>query len=528
MKLLKVTVTFVVLGLIIFLAVSCSSSSGSTTTTKTQVATAQKGSISVLVTGTGNLALSTTKNLAFEMAGTVQEVLVNTGDSVKEGQELAKLDTSVWGAQVKTLSKALTTAQRNLTSTESDLTKAQRDVSSKEMAVQQAQLDLKSAQNAVGEIAEVKEAQDAINSVQNNLNVAQANLQSSAAAGMDTAYWRTLVSQLQATLAADQKDLQDILSGTSITVSNDVELQVAQAQLKVQQSQKALEDAQLAVDDANTAVANAQLDVNDAQQAVTDAQSDLDEAKALSPVIKAPFAGFITKVNVNGGDEIQKGTVAMQIADPNQFEANMLITEQDIASLTLGGDATVSLDAFSGLNFPAKITAIAPTATISQGVVNYQVTVDLTSLQPVSANQTATAQTSSTATAYSTQGVPATSGVSTVPSGTAGNAGSSQNMPLKDGMSATVNIVVQQKVDILMIPNRAITRQGQNTTVQVVKGTTTETRTVKTGISDSTNTEITNGLSEGEQVLIKSSTSSTSSSSQSSNSRIGIPGIGGP
>jgi hypothetical protein len=80
----------------------------------------------------------------------------------------------------------------------------------------------------------------------------------------------------------------------------------------------------------------------------------------------------------------------MQLADPDQFEANIFVTELDVFSIKIGGDATVSIDALSGLSFPAKITAIAPLATVSQGVVSYEVTVELTSLQPSIGMQSAT------------------------------------------------------------------------------------------------------------------------------------------
>jgi multidrug resistance efflux pump len=112
------------------------------------------------------------------------------------------------------------------------------------------------------------------------------------------------------------------------------------------------------------------LDVNDADTAVADAQSALDDAKDLSPIITAPFDGFISSIKVAGGDEIQKGTIAMVIADPNQFSAKILVTEDDIFSVKLGGDATVSLTALSGTP-SAKVTKISPTATVSSGVVNY-------------------------------------------------------------------------------------------------------------------------------------------------------------
>jgi len=53
-----------------------------------------------------------------------------------------------------------------------------------------------------------------------------------------------------------------------------------------------------------------------------------------------------------------------------------------------------------------------------------------------------------------------------------------------------------------------------------------ETRSVKTGITDATNTEVIEGLREGEQVQIKSTTS-TSSTSSGLGGPGGGPGMGG-
>jgi hypothetical protein len=69
------------------------------------------------------------------------------------------------------------------------------------------------------------------------------------------------------------------------------------------------------------------------------------------------------------------------------------------------------------------------------------------------------------------------------------------------------------------VSNRAITRQGRNSTVQVLKGTTTEAVTVTTGIADSTNTEVVSGLSAGDQVLLPTSTTSTTRTTQTSTTK---------
>ena len=115
--------------------------------------------------------------------------------------------------------------------------------------------------------------------------------------------------------------------------------------------------------------------VEDAQKAVEDAQKSLDEAMDASPEVTAPFAGFITMVNVEGGDEVLKGTVAVQLADPEKFEADILVSEMDILQVKMGGEARVQVDAMQGMSLPARITHISPTATIQSGVGNYKVQV---------------------------------------------------------------------------------------------------------------------------------------------------------
>jgi HlyD family secretion protein len=562
MKLRKIAVTIFILCAVLAIIPGCSSKT--TSTVKTQVVNVQKGTLSESITGTGNLALSRTEDLAFEVAGYVAEVLVSEGESVKEGQELAKLDTSEWETELKTLKKTLETAQRNLSTKtsalttaerlvitrESALTKAERLVTTREFAVSQAQLDVQTAAYNLSQIADVKQAQKEVDNAEYALKFARSVLTGELGGGVDlsTTYWTQLAANAQDELVIAKENLKDLLNGAVATTSEEVALQVATKQLAVEKADMALEDAktavedarsavndaQLAVDDAKSAVDDAGLDVADAEQSVADARSKLDEAQSKSPIITAPFDSFITSIKVTGGDEVYKGTIAMQIADPNQFAAKILVTEEDIFSVKLGQAATVSLTALSDLTFPATITRISPTATVSSGVVNYSVSVNITSLQPVTAVQTTSSQPaapsanvtapSGTASSNSLPGVARTAAATSTTSSVSGN------VTLKDGLSATVSIISQQKNNILIIPSKAITRQGGSSTVQVVKGTGTETRTVTTGMTDGTSTEITSGLAEGEQVVIKTtSTSSTSSTTKTTTAASGIQGLtGGP
>jgi RND family efflux transporter MFP subunit len=180
--------------------------------------------------------------------------------------------------------------------------------------------------------------------------------------------------------------------------------------------------------------------------------------------------------------------VAVRIVDPTKFQANFMVSEMDIFKLKLGQAATVQVNAMPSLNLPAKLFFISPTATITSGVVNYQVQVEL-------------------------QSVP-------------------KDVQLRDGLTVTVSIPVQEKDNVLLVPNAAITSQGGSSYVQVVSPSgTIEQRLIQTGITDYQNTEVTKGLSEGEKVVVPQGTATTTTQttqqSRPAGGMIRIPGLGG-
>jgi HlyD family secretion protein len=495
MKLFKLGFITLILGSIVLLSISCSSAGSATTSTATQIGTVKQGTILTSVIGTGNLALEYKSELSFGQTGLVSqattvkvaEVDVVEGQTVEKDQVLVKADTADWQTKV---------------------TSAQHDLDSSKSSLLQAQANLESAQYNLSAQTDVKAIQDKIDTV--NVKITQAKVMIDDARHLSDAdgvkYWNNEIARLQSDINTYNQQLTELLadpahSGAATSV----------ADIKAKQR---------SVDQAQASLVLAQNKVDDSQKA-------LDDAKNSPQEITAPFKGLITKVSVNAGDIVSRSTNLVEIAQPDKFVANILVTERDVMSLNLQGDATVAFDALSGLNFPAKITKIAPLATISQGVVNYNVTVELTSTTPIfnrpSVSTSKPAQSTGAGSASSSTPSPSsmTTQPGTIPStnppsgsalnGTSGAPSSSRISTLKDGLSATVTIVIQKKDNVLIVPSRAITRQNGNSTVQVVKGTTTETRTIQTGLSDSSNTEITSGLTEGEQVLVKTGTASSSS-----------------
>jgi len=569
-------IVFIIVGLALP-SLGCGSEPDEAGPAETQIATVERGDLTVEITAAGNLALSRTEDLSIDLfyqEGTVEEVLVEEGDIVEEGQALVKLDTEEWEDNLDELQDKLTEAERALTAKkralvqaerkvidlerevvdkEDDVTKAERQVTAKEIAVSQAQLNLDTAEYDLSEIDEVKEAQDAVDEAEDNLRLIRMVQRGELGGGLqgNFAYWNELEVRAEEELAEAQEELQEILNDLSTRISDDVALDVAEKQLQVKQKQLALEDAQIAVDDAEKAVADArytledaqldvedarhdvgdaQLDVEDAQKALGDTQEELEKANSKSPIIVAPFDGFITKVNVEGGDEVLSGTVAVQLANPNKFEAEIMVSEMDISQIKEGGEAWVQVDALSGLTLPAEVTHISPTATISQGVVNYKVKVEVASPEEMMQEQQAAQQEAAKriqegelperlqqaieeGRITQEQAEEMINQMQQLPGAQQWQLSSAipEDFQLREGLTVTVTIVVAERSDVLLVPNAAITTQGGQSYVQVVSSSgDTEQRTIRTGISDWQYTEVTEGLSEGEQVIVPQGTTVTS------------------
>lgn len=606
---LKVLVSMIVLSTILLPVTGCNQSEDEEESEATQIASVQRGSLTVDITAAGNLALSQTEDLAIDLfyqKGTIEEVLVEAGDTVTAGQVLVKLDRDEWDDNVKILQEQLTAAERMVTTKERALTTAERLISTKErslaaaesqvtvkeLALQQSEINLQTAEYYLNNIEEVREVQEKIDEANYQLEHIEFMLidaQSPGANANDYQYWVNEKSRVRGNLTEAQQEMNDILSGASLNIATTVAIEVANKQLAVETAQRnlddatqAITDAQVDVDDAELALeyarfdsTDAKVDVEDAKQDALDAREALDEALDTSPEIVAPFNGFITKVNVDGGDEVVNGTVAVQIADPNKFEADILVSEMDIIQLEIGDGAMVEVDALQGISLPATVTRIAPTATIQSGVVNYSVKVEIQSMEAIAEQaqdrrqqfmqdlasgeipeifqqaidegrmteeqvremmeRWASGDFSPPEGFEPPEGFTPQEGME-FPSGMGNAFGqestSSQvtlavpeNFQLREGLTVTVTIIVEERTDTLMVPNAAVSTEGLQSYVEVVTASgETEKRAVLTGISDWQFTEITDGLEEGEEVIVPEGTVVTTTEDR----RGGFMMFGGP
>lgn len=360
-----------------------------------------------------------------------------------------------------------------------------------------------------------------------------------------------------------------------------LESSLAQAAISVKQAQMNLENAEEPkTDSSGTQVISTpdplnieikELQLQNAKADLVEAQKKLDKA-----TITSPMAGLVTDVNVVVGDQVSANAVGVRVIDPVNFQTEVLVNETEIYQLSIGTPATVQAVALASYTFPAKISLIAETPTISSNVVNYKVTVqmdpvDAAAIQSLSVGQMTPGTTSSRTrppgswgpasgtqaasdnrtfsrqpfpgqqsdnrTAYDnrTSGRRPFAGQAPVAGGQnqqvrAGAPSLPQDFRLREGLTVTVSIITEQRSDILLVPNKAITSRSGKYYVQMVSAGKTTEKMIQAGITDGQNTEVISGLIEGDQVSTATNitTPTTTTGNQQQRGQPGIPGVGFP
>jgi HlyD family secretion protein len=482
-----------------------------TTQTAVQTATVQRGSLAATLSSSGNVRSGQSATIAWQTSGKVGEVTLKPGDRVEESQILAALDPNTPSTEMIQARKDLITAQQTLddllnstlqqAQTLQAVVDAQEALSSLKLTtaeeVSQAQLALAQAQDALADAQKNRNKMNyphstdalVIEQAETNYLLAKAAYKEALLEYNDWAKRKLThpdrVRALNNLLAAKQKmELTLALYNWYLLGYSDIEIAQAEAQLAV--AQVNLEKAQAEWEAVNTGtneatIALAQATLADAQRAyerlkdgpdeteIAAAQAAIDVAQAVLDRMQllAPFAGTITEVKVKTGDLVSSGNTAFRIDDLANLSIDLQISEVDLASLRVGQPATLEFDAIIDKVYTGEVTEIGMIGTVSQGVVNYPVTVRITDA----------------------------------------------DQAVRPGMTASVTIVVDQVADVLLVPNKALRTSGGQRTVTVLFEGQQITLPVKVGLTgDSMSEVISDQLREGDVVVIAGSTSSTTSS----------------
>ena len=199
-------------------------------------------------------------------------------------------------------------------------------------------------------------------------------------------------------------------------------------------------------------------DMNDAESRLELATQDLADAKLAleNSVLVSPISGTVLTVNVEAGDEIQRGTVIAEIADTSVIAVEATVDEEDILSIQVGLPASVSLDAVASRAFAGTVTSIGQAEQTQQGAVSFPVVVTLDN--------------------------------------TAG-------LNLVEGLTASAQVINSQVTDVLMVPVAAVTGSIFEPAVERMTYDGVESVPVQLGSSNGTFVEIVSGLQENDTVV---------------------------
>jgi macrolide-specific efflux system membrane fusion protein len=269
-------------------------------------------------------------------------------------------------------------------------------------------------------------------------------------------------------LAVYVKPNQTVARGQALAKLNDSNqlAELAAANASVNAAQQALAQARATGTPAQVAAAYAQ--VLNAQATVIRAQHDW-----VATTLTAPEAGTVLGVNGQVGDGVVAGSTGplvpgagnvgsagggfIVIGSGSSFVLWAPFSQTDDVHLLLGQTGTVTVDALPGLSFPSKVTLIETSATQVNGVPEYYAESTLTTT----------------------------------------------DLRLRNGQTATVNVVVQSVSNVLCVPTQALfTNAGGALQVDVWYQDAPVATTVTTGLSGSTLTQITSGLQAGQQVML--------------------------
>jgi HlyD family secretion protein len=189
----------------------------------------------------------------------------------------------------------------------------------------------------------------------------------------------------------------------------------------------------------------------------------------MESIIRSPAAGIVLEREVDPGDPVvpltsfQEGTVMATVADMSDLIFEGTVDEIDVGKLQVGVTARLNIGALPGRPVTGYLSRIAPQAQEEEGARLFEVEIELHEVEDA-------------------------------------------DLVLRAGYSATADLIIREKTDILTVPERLVLFEddGAKAFVEIpskLPGTEPEKIEIATGLSDGLNIEIARGLSEGDEII---------------------------
>lgn len=408
-----------------------------------QLAEASLGDLTATIGATGIVRSNQTVVLTWQTSGVVEEVYVDIGEHVEKDEVLASLVETSLPQNVILARADLINARKSLDDLlHSEVAKIQaaQAVSNAQKALIEAERLLDKYEGANYEY-KLERAEDRVKDALEELEQAKKDL---------APYQNRPEEDATRQYYEDQLEIAQRNYDEAVRQLEELKLEKQQAEERVQLARAQLEDAQRQYERVKDGA-----DPNDIaalEARIAAAQATLNLARLV-----APFAGTITDVQIQAGDQVAPGKVAFQIDDLSRLWVDVRVSEVDINRVKVGQNTLLTFDAILGKEYQGRVSQVARVGTPSQGVVDFIVTIELLD--------------------------------------------GDENV--KPGMTAAVSIVVDQLEDVLLVPNRAVRIKDGQRVVYILQGGQLAAVRITLGATSDTYSQVLNGeLKPGDQIVL--------------------------
>ena len=458
--------------------------------------TVEKGNIVSSVDIPGTVSSSNSVGLSFQESGQISKIYVKEGDSVNQGDALARLDDSAQqtalsqqqatlanaqanyqklldGAtaqNVKTSQDAVNSAQQNLTNTYSGAMNTLNNASTaiynaynvsvtiqnnyfttqdpQGIAVSGAKADIntnmQSMQSSLSTATKSMAPADidaTITQMISSLNNVYTDVDTIRTQCDQGIYFYKVATADKATLDGQKTAINTSLTGVTSLQQNIASLKLALQTVQDQLNVTTAPPTQANIDAAKAQIASAQAQINNAQLMINNA------------TITAPFSGIVRNIVGQVGMVVPPNVPVLSIINNGIMKIDAYASENDVPEIQENATSNVVLDSYGyNVKFPAKVTAVDTAETTVNGSPAYHVTLYFT--QPDSR--------------------------------------------ILAGMTGNVFVATAEHDNVIEIPSRLVLTNGDNNFVRLQNG---KMQQITLGITGDNNmVEVVSGLNVGEKL----------------------------
>ncbi len=306
---------------------------------------------------------TTEVDVSFQVAGRVQERLVDEGAKVVRGQVLALLDEKPLRENLDRAGAQLDAARTAVTQQRTALDWTRRILEDEERA---ARAGMEAARARMQEVKtgpraqETRQAEAALAAAESFLTKSKLDLDRAAELVQKKVFSQSVLDAANAAFVSARSQREQAIESLNLLREGSRKEQVDAVEAQMRQASAQLSQAtanrlQIQIKEKDLAAAEAH--VQELQAAYNIARINLDYAR-----LQAPIPGWILRKNIEAGEVVNVGTPVVTLGDVEDLWMNVYVGELVVGKLKLGDPVEIRVDAHPNAVFGGRIVFISEEA----------------------------------------------------------------------------------------------------------------------------------------------------------------------